>query len=432
MADFTLSPSSGVYTIVGAASILAFTLGVASGAYALTGTNANTVYGHPITANAGVYTVTGVPVQISKLSLEPAGYQIEGFAANLLANTRKVVAVSGAYTVTAPTSYLVHAVRYPIAEYLVAGTAATLTATGDPFIGASPGAYAITGTSAALISTLTIDSGDYGLTGTAANVFKGKGLVASSRAFAINSTLVTLKRAAIFPAGTGSYTYTGFEQNIFRSDFNAKLILANIGAYTLASEVGEAVHLNVTLNATSGVYTVSGTQVSIPFFISPGQYSITGRKALSRINANSKVYSITGAPAFLVVPVATLTLDSGVYTTFGFTASPRTNYLLALESPVEVIGSYALQGSVATLRATRIHVNPGAYQLTGVAVTLQSTRTGRWRKQPPRPPRSTAQPLHASTWIDQLPGPGVSITESAITHPATYGGPYGYGDGVYN
>src|SRR6185369_13806683 len=104
----SISCNSGAYTIIGAACILAFSLGVATGGYTSTGTAASLVYGHPITATPGVYTLTGSSVSISRINAAPAGYLINGQPATLAVNsaTKQVTATAGSYTYTGTTAGL--------------------------------------------------------------------------------------------------------------------------------------------------------------------------------------------------------------------------------------------------------------------------------------------------------------------------------------
>src|SRR6185369_3697242 len=104
----SISCNSGAYTIIGAASILAFSLAVAAGSYTSTGTAASLVHGHPITATPGVYRLTGSSVSISRISAAPAGYLINGQTATLTVNsaTKQVTATVGSYTYTGTTAGL--------------------------------------------------------------------------------------------------------------------------------------------------------------------------------------------------------------------------------------------------------------------------------------------------------------------------------------
>lgn len=401
----SISCNSGSYTIIGAVSFAAFALGVAVGSYGVTGTAAGVVYGHPITAVSGSYSLTGQLISISRISAAPGSYQVQGQTATLTTSqaTRVVSATSGSYSVSGVVAGLIQSKPYPRGEYALTGVAATLTPSGNPRLAVTPGSYSATGGTTVLEHIRLIGTGDYNITGTTASLTKGKGLVANSRTFAITGIPAILKQTRTFPLGIGSYSITGDITTLRASNDAAKVLVLDRGLYTLS---GTLAGLPIIMPADEGSYTVSGQFAGLIPQVSPGSYQINGFPVtfnLSREAATGS-YSITGNPnTTLRGPGPTVIATPGLYILFGFQANPVTSRILQQDS-----GVYSIISPDLTLRATHLDAMSGQYTLTGASTTLlQTTQTRRWRKQPKQVASTVKQPIPIDTWDPQSGSPGV-------------------------
>ena len=436
MPDSLIQSNSGSYTIVGAASRLAFVLAAAVGSYAVTGTTASTVHGYQVVNPPGVYTITGKSIQTRRIAAEPAGYQLQGQAVTLETGSPRLVVASGGYTVTGTAINFVRRIPGGVGSYVVAGTAATLTrsSTGNT-LSAVKGTYSITGTPVSLESTVTILTGDYGVTGTAVTLRKGKGLFISSRSFNINGQAALLKHGIQVPVAQGTYVILAPTTQLVRSSQTAKSIVGNDGVFRV---IGVAATLSPArkIAATPGSYTYTGFVTGSGIATESGTYGITGIPVsfihIPISTVSSGVYSYTGQAA-LLRKVNLFNATSGLYTIFGV-AQP-----LTLTIPlVAGQGLYDINGVSTFLRVTHIIVESGAYLLTGtidvsrvpevptipatedtsaipgtpeipaiVGTHLVSTRPKRWRKQPARPAHAAQQTPVPTTWDEQPVSPGV-------------------------
>lgn len=292
----TIAANGGAYTIIGARSVTARVLSLDSGSYTLTGTAATTRRGFVLTAVSGSYTLTGGAIQSRRIAIEPAGYILNGTAANLFKGSPRLAIDSGSYTITGSAVNFERAIPYNRGSYTLTGTDATLSRSSTPTLGAVSGSYAITGGLTRLEATLTIDSGDYNTTGTAATLRRGKGFVALGGTYTITAgPQVLLKAARKFTGATTSYAITGSLANLNYVPNDAKFILIDGGSYTLT---GQAATLRPTrkIDAVAGSYAISGKLVQI-----------------YRLYANGGAYAITGTAATLIKSTRVIAANSGSY-----------------------------------------------------------------------------------------------------------------------
>jgi hypothetical protein len=159
LVDGTSGSARATAAAVTIEEITSFSVTANTGSYAVTGSNANLLYGRKLIANTGFYAVTGFNANLlygRKFSAETGVYAITGFDANLFYN-RKLISDTGSYAIT--------------------GFAATLTKTtaGGYSINAESGTYALTGFSANLLTTrlLLAAPGSYAVTGFNATLTQG-------------------------------------------------------------------------------------------------------------------------------------------------------------------------------------------------------------------------------------------------------------------
>ena len=127
----------------------------------------------------------------------------------------------------------------------------------------------------------------------------------------------------------------------------------------------------VTLTASAGAYTITGTSVALRRgqVAAGGSYTITGTSASFKIGLTAAAgsYTITGAPAGLTVPNK-LAAAAGSYTITGASAALRRGHVAAS-------GSYTITGAAATF-AIRQTAAAGAYTITGTAAVLLPSLSG--------------------------------------------------------
>jgi len=405
----SISCNSGAYTIIGAASVLAFSLAVAPGSYATTGTAASLVHGYPITAAVGHYTLTGSLVSIARVSAEPGGYLVGGQPATLTVNSanKTVSATAGSYAYTGTVARLVLSKQYNVGLYALTGTAATLSQTGDPVVNAFSGSYTITGGNTVLEHIRLIGTGDYQITGTAATLKKGKGLVGNAGTYLIAGTAAKVAQSRHFPSAEGTYGITGAIATLRYSNEPAKVLVLNSGIYTLT---GQAAALPITLNAAVGSYALTGQYAQLLPRAESGTYAITGTpvtfvRTSNILDPAIGSYQITGTAATLRGPGPHLAADSGNYVYFGFDPS-----ILSIRFVSAAPGVYLATGTDAYIRVTHIIAEPGQYVITPTIPSdhiLQTTRPRRWRKQSKQPVAMITQPTTTETWEAQPGSPGV-------------------------
>lgn len=402
MADYVINAQSVGYSIIGANAFRAYYESEAAGSLAISGTAATLKLGHPITAVAGSYVLTGTLVSISRLTADPAGYLVNGQPAELIISTGVIIAVSGTYGITGTAASLSRAKPYNIGIYAVSGVDTTLTsdATGRT-LSAISGSYAITGPTIGLESTVTILSGEYLLTGLVTTLRKGKGLVALSRAFVISPPTTLLKHPKRITCENGSYGINTFYQTILSDSNNpARIVALDQGSYTLN---GVAAILKGFITATSGVYTVTGTS-TVAVIQNEGLYIYTGTAAqllrLTIVNTPA-LYALSGTNANLVRSIQVLQAEQGIYLVAGLftTVLPQRNLAgTALE------GIYNYTGNNIILRIPRIISDAGAYAITGFATTsLKSTQPRRWKAQRTRTAGGTKMSTPTPRWDPQEP-----------------------------
>jgi hypothetical protein len=404
----TINANSGAYTLIGATSVTSIALICLAGSYALSGTDAGVKYGHPITADAGSYAITGQGVQSDRIAAEPAGYLLDGQAASLAILEDRIFALSGTYAITGSTAILEKAITYNRGSYAITGIDATISRSGSPVLPLAVGSYAITGTAAGLQHVYFVDEGDYNATGTAAAVSRGKGLSALTRSYAItNPSVANLRRTYRFIAATAAYNISGPAATLLKDSAGMDWQIAAEGSfYTIT---GNTAVLAVKLNAASGSYAIVSVGAGLRTQYDIGSYSITGQDidffVTNRVIANSGVYTITGQVATLIAPTVRLELDSGIYVVAGF-AKPIVAGRLVLAD----ISAYAITGTDAFLRVPRILIDSGAYGIQGDSANIFTTQTGRWKSQPVLLSAAQRQAATTTTWDTQPEEPGVEST----------------------
>jgi len=410
MADKSLVCSSGSYTAIGAASILAFSIAAASGSYAVTGTAVSFVKGHPLTAVSGTYAINGSAIQSRRISAAPAGYLLNGTAITLTKSNKYVFAsAAGSYAITGTTATkLERAVPSDRGGYILTGSTVNLIRSSAAFIiPINSGGYTLTGTVANLLSTVTIDSGDYRLTGTDATFRKGKSLLIGSGSYTVNGFPGTrLEQSRHFPIGIGSYGITGAVTTLRYSNSKNIFIVINSSNYTLAGSTANLLMAR-RFDAVSGTYTINDGHTVFKKQYDPGSYNLTGTDVLftvlnRRLTAASGSYTISGVTAQLVYSIRRLVVASGQYILASTVTTTNKAYLLT--NPT---GFYSVTGSGVTLRATRIMVDSGSYSITDGGTNVRASRVGRWRNQSRQPAATTAQPKVTDNWDPQQGASGV-------------------------
>jgi hypothetical protein len=404
----SLSCNSGAYTLVGAASVIAFSLSIASSSYAVTGGDAT--FGRLIFANSGSYAVTGQPIQSRRVTAEPAGYLLNGSAVTFHYNpgSKTVSAVSGSYAITGTTATKIqYSIPYTKGVYSLTGSTVILLRSLGPRFVVVGGSYGITGTSAGLLSTVTIGTGDYQLTGTAVTFRKGKSLAAGLGAYTVNGVTSTrLEQSRHFPSASGLYSIIGGIATLRLSTSTDIVLVLNSANYSLTGTPA-TLQLNRVASIVSGTYVLTGGHTVFKKQYDSGVYGVTGQPVTflhlnKTLGATSGTYILTGTVANLVYSIHRLNLDSGLYSISG----PVTT-ILPMRFAVSDSGAYTLVGSDTELRATQIILDSGNYTITGSTALLTTTHRSRWHKQPHRPPSTIIQVKTTSTWDPQDSPPGV-------------------------
>ena len=195
--SFTITADSGVYTITGTVAGIekGSNLPADSGTYTYTGTAVDLPYGFRVQVDSGAYTYSGTTVSLTagfNLAADSGSYTYTGTAATV-ARDGTLAANSGSYTYT--------------------GTDATLTfeSPGSFTLSANNGTYTYSGAAAGVEAGLisAADSGTYTYSGTAASLDRGYTISANSGTYTYSGTTVDFGQVYVLGVQSGSYIYTG-------------------------------------------------------------------------------------------------------------------------------------------------------------------------------------------------------------------------------
>jgi hypothetical protein len=319
-------------------------------------------------------------------------------------------AASGSYSITGSAAGLVLVIGIDIASYNLTGTAATLSRSGSPTLGADSGSYSISDGGTFLEANLFMGTGDYVVTGTAASLNRGKGVPASTTLYSIAAgPAVSLRATRTFTLDTGTYAVGGGDANLVHSSQIAKIIIAAGGSYAITGS--EASTRNGPgLICESGSYSTSGQSAALAIILTAtsGSYVLTGTAAAtlraSLLMADVDSYTITANDALLDL-AERLGGDSGAYLIAGLDT-----FIGAQRHLDTAIGDrhYTLTGTDVFLRSTRLSVDSGSYTLTGGVTAVTSNHAQRWQKLPRRSPGGKKQLAIASAWNTQQREPGIT------------------------
>ncbi len=349
----SIAADAGSYSVTGTAATLkrALVIAATTTAFAVTGTAATLKQTYLFSADPGAYTITD-PVDTRLKRTVPGDhgvYTVTGTAASLLRASR-LDAAAGAYSVT--------------------GTDVTLTQ-GFPIV-ADPGSYAVTGTDATLRrdAVMPASSGSYAVSGTDAALVRGLAVLASPGSYAWTGTDATLTAtggSTTLTADPGAYSIAGTAASLLQ----ASIITAAAGAYTITDPVDT--RLRRTVPGEHGVYTVTGSAISAHLVKlgGVGEYLINGTAAslvpARMLVASSGSYSVTGTDAALSTSSSTsMVAEPGSYAVSGSAAALQQTSILGADA-----GAYSVTGTTAGLLAGRVlTATSGAYVFSGTSATL--------------------------------------------------------------
>ena len=289
--SYSLSASSGAYTLTGIASSLinARKLTASAGSYSLAGQLANFFRGIKVVSASGSYVLTGQSSSLlkgPKVTSEAGAYLLTGQSPGLTV-TRLMGANAGSYTVSGQALNLLKGfkVSSSAGSYSLSGQEATLTYSGSAaFIAANSGSFSLTGIAASLEMgrVVTATAGSYSLAGQTVILLTGHKVPASSGSYSLSGQAVALKHNSSLAALNGSYTLSGQAANLLLSH----LLPVNAGSYSLT---GSSVNfpLGKSITASSGSYILTGQLVNLlcgrKVVASTGLYVLTGIDTLNEL-----------------------------------------------------------------------------------------------------------------------------------------------------
>lgn len=242
----TLTAALGTFSLSGQASsfLRARSLTAALGTFSQSGKAANLLRGRTVLAAQGTYSLSGqaTSFQRARSIIASLGtYSLSGKAA-LTNASRSIIASQGTYTLAGIANSFIkgRGMAAATGTYAVSGIAATINASRS--ILASKGTYTLSGKAALTNAFRSMNAiqGTYALSGKTVTFTSGKGLLGATGSFSLSGKATILNRGVGLTAAKGTYVVDG----------QPAVLTKTAGG-------------NFILTAASGVYLLSGKQVSL-------------------------------------------------------------------------------------------------------------------------------------------------------------------------